>query len=641
MTLRRAAIILHDLAMTPLALGAAYFLRAGGVGDFVTIAIDLPLLALVLTPLAGLVYRIFGLYRGVWRFASQPDLFNILRATTILALALVAVDFLAGDALLVPRTAPTIFWLVLTLFLVGPRLAYRALRDHRRRRRIRSPCPRIPVLVAGTGIEAERILRSLETRHDEPLAAVGLLARKHGHVGERIRNVPVLGRYADLEHVVESLRRSGQPPRRLVFTREALSDSAIRDDLLRAAQALGLTPVRAQGRLTDLDRNGQTKFTLAPIAIEDLLGRDVYDLDLTPVAHLIRGRRVLVTGAGGSIGSELVRQISGMSPDLLILIENSEQALHAVTLAARMTNPALEVAPLYCDIRDAMAIERAFTSLKPELVFHAAALKHVDIVERHPVEGARTNALGARLVADAALAHDALAFVYVSTDKAVNPVSALGATKRAGELWCRRRDAESAASGRTTRFLTVRFGNVLGASGSVVPLFKEQLALGGPLTVTDPQAERHFMTVGEAVTLLLMATALGLDRTGPRRAIYVLDMGRPVKIADLAAQMIRLAGFTPGRDVAVTFTGLRPGERLREEIRSPGETLQMTPVRGILAAETTPIDPSRIEAGFSRLSTATAAGDECAVRAALDALVIEEVPMEPIGRAMQTHAGYR
>jgi len=620
MNTRRFVVILHDLAMTPLALAVAYYLRSGGQ-DFAAITVDLPVILAVFVPVAGVTYWFFGLYQGVWRFASTPDLVNIARAATALALALATFDFLSGGRLLVPRTIPPIYWLVQILLLAGPRFAYRMVRDRRVRRRAATQTYRMPVLIAGAGLEAERRIRSFETRAAEPMIAVGLLGKKRGHVGERIRTVPILGQYSDLERVVAALKHDGIAPKRLIFTRDALLEGTLRDDLIAAARELGLAVLRPQGGLEDLSAASGRKLSLAPIAIEDLLGRNAHDLDLKPIAALLRGRRVLVTGAGGSIGSELCRQIAGMDPDLLVLADNSEQALYHITQEVRGAQASVRIAPRLCDVRDRAAVGRLFRAFKPELVFNTAALKHVDMVETHPDEAVRTNVVGARNVADAAQDNDALALVYISTDKAVSPVSVLGASKKAGEIYCRLLDAESDAKGRPTRFLTVRFGNVLGSSGSVVPLFKEQLARGGPITVTHPEVERFFMTTSEAVTLVLMATALGVDPALPRRSIYILDMGRPVRIVDLAIQMIRLAGLEPGRDVPIVFTGLRPGERLSEELSSAGEALSSTPVEGVLAADSPRIDPARVRRCLGALEAAADAGDEHGVRSALSELV--------------------
>ena len=309
---------------------------------------------------------------------------------------------------------------------------------------------------------------------------------------------------------------------------------------------------------------------LKPIAIEDLLNRPQVPLDRDGMARLIQGRRVVVTGAGGTIGGELARQVAAFGPAALILIDNGEFALWQIDLELAESHPGVPRRTLIADIRDAARIRAVFDDVRPELVFHAAALKHVPIVEANPLEGLLTNAAGTRHVADAARAVGTLAMVLISTDKAVNPTSVMGASKRLAEMYCQALDIQTRAAGHGMRCVTVRFGNVLGSTGSVVPLFQRQLARGGPLTVTHPDMQRYFMTVREAVSLVLQASVLRVGEVelplSHDGGIFVLDMGDPVKIVDLARRMIRLAGLRPEKDVEIRFTGLRPGEKLFEEL---------------------------------------------------------------------------
>ena len=615
---RRAIIITHDIVMTPVAVLLAYLLRLGADG-LAAWGSSAFWIALGLTPVAAAVYWLFGLYRGVWRFASIPDVINITKAVTALAAILAIIDFFSGGVI-VPRTVPPIYWLVQILLLAGPRFLYRLYRDRRLQRRSDQDGYRIPVIVAGTGEEAEQLIRRLELGASEPMRAVGLVTHKPHHLGERLRNVPVLGLYTDLDRVVETLRRKGITPRRLIFTREALDRTAMMEDVLGAARRLGLTTVHPVGSLEDVGEAQDKTLRLAPVAIEDLLGRSAREIDLAPIRTLVGGRRVLVTGGGGSIGSELCRQVAAMGPARLIIVESSEHALYAVHKELAREYPDVLLSARLGDVRDAAGVRRIFADAEPDLVFHAAALKHVNITEAHPLDAAMTNALGTKHVADAALAVGARAMVFISTDKAVSPVSVLGATKRAGELYVAALDRESRALKRPTRFLSVRFGNVLGSSGSVVPLFREQLERGGPITVTDPEAERYFMTVSEAVTLVLMATALGAQE-GVEASTFVLDMGRPVKIVDLAKQMIRLAGYEPGRDIPIVFTGLRPGERLKESLENEREALRKTAVEGVLVADVAPLNLDRLRRGMDELRAGIAAWNEETVFQAIETLV--------------------
>ncbi len=648
---RRIAIVAHDLLMTPIAIAIAYYLRVG-IDPVVTYydplsfwmgsfwAQSAGVVALVMLPVAAVIYWLFGLYRGVWRFASVPDLINIGKAVAAVALAMAALGFLlqgrweealVGGDVIVPRTIPLIYALVQIALLAGPRLLYRAYRDRRQEKRRAKSGYRIPVLIVGSGLEAEQLIRRLRTTMVEPMVPVGLVTHKAAHIGERIQNVPVLGLYTELDRIVADMRRQGVVPRRLVFTHDALTHGgparqSMIDDLTSAARQLGLTAVAPSGGLHDVADGKGGELQLAPIAIEDLLGRAARDLDLSPVRRLIAGRRVLVTGGGGSIGSELCRQIADMHPASLVVAENSELALYGIT--RELTDvPDLALDPVLCDVRDRPAVERLMARVRPDVVFHAAALKHVDIVEAHAIEGVQTNLLGTRHVADAAVAMGAEAVVFISTDKAVLPASILGASKRAGEMYCAALDARLRAEGKPTRVLSVRFGNVLGSSGSVVPLFRAQLAKGGPLTVTHRDVERYFMTISEAVRLVLMAAASHPKtprRPGANRApasTFVLDMGTPIRIADLAAQMIRLAGYEPGRDIEIAYTGLRPGEKLSEALSDPDETLDPSGVPGVNAVAPGDLDPQAVLDGVEQVRRACAARDADEVRRALADLV--------------------
>ena len=335
--------------------------------------------------------------------------------------------------------------------------------------------------------------------------------------------------------------------------------------------------------MVDADR-----LTLKPVSIEDLLNREQVTLDHAGMARLIGGSRVVVTGAGGSIGSELARQVASLAPAELWLLDSSEYALWQIDLELSESYPQVRRRAVLADVRDAPRIGEIFSELRPELVFHAAALKHVPMVEANPLEGLLTNAFGTRVVADAAGAAGALATVFISTDKAVNPTSLMGASKRLAEMYCQALDIDARAQTNGMRCVTVRFGNVLGSTGSVVPLFRRQLERGGPITVTHPDMQRYFMTVREAVALVLQASVVGLGESLPHGAeqggIFVLDMGKPVRILDLARQMIQLAGLRPERDIEIRFTGLRPGEKLFEELFHGREPPVQTGHPGLLMA---------------------------------------------------------
>jgi FlaA1/EpsC-like NDP-sugar epimerase len=620
LSVRRLISIVHDLVATLLALFVSFLLRWGASDFWRHIGVIAAVIAIVL-PAAALVYWLFRLDRSPWRFISIGDFPKIAGAVSVLAVLLAVIDFVSGGTLLVPRTVPFIYWFVQVFFLVGPRLLYRAHRHQRQERRAFQGIYRTPVLIAGTGEEADHLIRRLQRDTTDPMEAVGLLTHKRAHVGERFQGIPVLGLFSDLADVLETLQAKQVKPRRLIITRESLKLGSTIDDLLAEARRIGLTTVRPSEALTNFEKpSGAVQ--LAPISIEDLLGRSTRDIDVSPLRDLITGRRVLVTGAGGSIGSELCRQIAAMEPARLLLFDHSELALYTIAKEIRHLATALDLEQRLGSVTDRAEIFATFEAFQPDLVFHAAALKHVDIVEGHPLAAANTNAIGTRHVADAATAMDATCAVFISTDKAVNPVSILGATKRAAELYWAASDRKSREAGRRTRFLTVRFGNVLGSSGSVIPLFREQLSRGGPLTVTHPEVERYFMTISEAVTLVLMASALGV-KTAEISPTYVLDMGEPIKILDLAHRMIRLAGLEPDRDVDVLLTGLRPGERLKEALEYLGEDLRETSIPGVRATDATSYNVAVIDSQFDALENGVTTRNEASVVLALRGLVAE------------------
>jgi O-antigen biosynthesis protein WbqV len=408
-----------------------------------------------------------------------------------------------------------------------------------------------------------------------------------------------------LPAAVARLNKRGIHVQRLILADPALLDGVTKRRLFEQAGELNLGVARLPrlAELQDAAEDGQIR--PRPVALEDLLGRPQFAHDRATVEQLIGGRRVLITGAGGTIGSELARQIAALNPRQLILADSSEFNLYAIDLELRERHADVPFRSLLCDIRDRDRVMAIFGAERPELVFHAAALKHVPMVEINPSEGVLTNVVGTRNVADAAAQYGALAMVQVSTDKAVKPTSVMGASKRLAEFYCQALDLEGDGLHHGARFMTVRFGNVLGSSGSVVPLFERQLARGGPLTVTHPEIRRYFMTVQEAVALVLQASAHGLKRTEARGQIFVLDMGKPAKIVDVARQVIRLAGMRPDVDVKIEFTGLRPGEKLYEELFDEAEERMVGGVEGILVAISKSINLEVLRRLFEELATAS------------------------------------
>jgi O-antigen biosynthesis protein WbqV len=567
--------------MAALSLVAALYLRIGN--DVVSYEPRLTAIYVVgFTLIAACVFLLTGLYRGIWRYASLPDLFNIARAVTLTVAVFLAVMFVTTRLETLPRSTLLIDWFVLIALLGGPRLAYRLFKDRGLDHVLeRAKHPVVPVLLISAKDGADTFIREMRRDPRAVYRVVGVLSDTPSRVGREIYRVPVLGTIDSLEAVVARLDRRGKRPQKLIITAQNLPGHQVRR-LLDRADALAI-PLARLPKLTDFRQNLEDpERALEPIALEDLLGRPQAVLDRDGMARLIHGRRVLVTGAGGTIGAELARQIAALAPGRLLLLDNGEFALYGIEMELRERFPKLATGPLLRDVRDRAQIEEVMAAEKPELVFHAAALKHLPMVEANPIEGVLTNVIGSRNVAETARAFGASLVVMISTDKAVNPSSVMGATKRIAEAFCQALDLyearRRAAAGGGTRYVTVRFGNVLGSTGSVVPLFQRQLAAGGPLTVTDPEVTRYFMTVREAVELVLQASALSPSGGAPetRGKIFVLDMGEPVKIVDLAHQMIRLAGLRPERDIAIEFIGLRPGEKLHEELFHAAEPLMAT-----------------------------------------------------------------
>ena len=424
--------------------------------------------------------------------------------------------------------------------------------------------------------------------------------------------MPVLGTFADLDQVVQDFQERGVSIRRLVATPSALAPEANPDLLIARARRLGL-PL---SRVTSLGE-GMRDAELAPIEIEDLLLRPTVQIDRARLEHFINGKRVLVTGGGGSIGSEIcLRAVAFGASDLLIL-ESSEPSLHHILENPTLQSGDTRIEGVIADVRDRVRVEEVMRDFRPEVVFHAAALKHVPYLEKDWAEGVKTNVFGSVNVADAAVEAGANTMVMISTDKAIEPVSMLGATKRLAEMYTQALDADFNGRNGATRLIAVRFGNVLGSVGSVVPKFKDQIARGGPVTVTHPDMVRYFMTTREAADLVLTSashadgegrsTQNGPERGDERTSIYVLKMGQPVRIYDLAERMIRLAGFQPGEDIDIVVTGTRPGERLHEILFAREEPRADIGIDGVMAARPVFADHARVERWLDALDKAIAA----------------------------------
>jgi len=555
------------------------------------------------TVIAAATFWWTGLYRGIWRYASLPDLLALLRAVTIVVLAFFPLMFVVTRLVELPRSLVGINWLVLMALLGGPRFAYRLFKDRSLRRLLEGDkrSSAIPVLLIGARDGAAMFIREMASDPDRLYRVVGIVADSLSRVGRELGGVPVLGTIEDLPQVVAALDGRDERPQRLILCAQTLHGATVRR-LLDMADELTI-PLARLPRLTEFKQTlGEDTPVIEPIALEDLLGRPQAVLDRVGMRTLIAGKRVLVTGAGGTIGAELVRQIAACEPARLALLDNNEYALYSIDRELEERHPAQPRLAVIGDVREKSRVEQVIAAERPELVFHAAALKHVPMVEANTVEGVLTNVLGTRHVAEACRAHGVRAMVMISTDKAVNPASVMGATKRLAESICQALDIVESRKPGGTRFVTVRFGNVLGSTGSVVPLFQRQLAAGGPLTVTHPEITRFFMTVREAVELVLQASVLAVKGGEERGKIFVLDMGEPVKIVDLARQMIRLAGRKPGKDIKIAFIGLRPGEKLQEELFYASEPLLPTEAAAIRLAAPRTIDYAMLSRSLDELA---------------------------------------
>ncbi len=563
--------------------------------------------------LGGLPFRLSQQY---WRFSGISDLIGVAGGSVASA-ALFSALLLATGFALPTVTFPIVHAFVLASLLGAPRLAYRLYHG---RSRIAADDPGLQrVLLIGAGDAADGFLRALAGQREAKLRVTGIVALSERQTGRRLHGRPILGGIDELGAVLARLRARNRAPDALVLAEPEFRGPRLAE-LLAAAEADGLTVRRVPlpTALTEADR-----IALRPIAIEDLLNRPQISLDHAGMARLIGGRRVLVTGAGGSIGSELARQVAELGPAEIVLLDSSEFALWQIDLEFSESFAGVVRRACLADVRDAARIGALCQDLRPEIVFHAAALKHVPMVESNKLEGLLTNAHGTRVVADAARASGAAVVVLISTDKAVNPTSLMGASKRLAEMYCQALDIAGRARGGM-RCVTVRFGNVLGSTGSVVPLFRRQLERGGPLTVTHPDMQRYFMTVREAVSLVLQACVAGMGEAAlPEGGIFVLDMGRPVRILDLARQMIVLAGLRPDKDVEIRFSGLRPGEKLFEELFHGHEPPVPTGHAGLLMAVPRTSEVGEVGAAVERIASFAHVGDLAGALSVVRAVVPE------------------
>jgi FlaA1/EpsC-like NDP-sugar epimerase len=605
-SLPRAAIVCHDLVMVWLCWNGLHWLRYAMVPDappFSWWSTE----SLIVLLAQGLVSWRVGLYRGLWRFASVPDLGNIFKAGLIglLAISLGLVIYNRMDA--VSRAVLVLYPFALVGLLGLPRLLYRAWKDNQANDVRDQGAKR--VLIMGAGRAGEALLRDL--CRSGAWAPVGILDDADRLQGTKLRGVPVLGKLDDAGMIARETAA-----RLIVIAMPSLDPTAMQR-VVGICESTGL-PFRTVPRLVDILEGRSLPGELKEVAIDDLLGRKPVTPDWKLIRGWLGGRTVLVTGAGGSIGSELCRQCARHGARRIALMEISELALIRSHEALTRAFPELEILPFLGNCGDPAAIGRALEVARPDAVFHAAAYKHVPLLEGQLREAVRNNVLVTETVARACREANVGTFVFISTDKAVDPANVLGASKRLAEMACQSLDER----GRT-RFTTVRFGNVLDSAGSVVPLFREQIRNGGPVTVTHPEVTRYFMTIPEACQLIVQAAA-----GAAHASVYTLDMGEPIPIRVLAEQMIRLAGKQPGRDVAITYTGLRPGEKLHETLFHADELYRPTAHPKILQARAREVSSDSITRALHQLRQAVADYDTDAITRILHAAIPEFSPAQ-------------
>lgn len=596
----RLLIFLHDLIMVVLAWFGAYWLRFNlelPPEKFLRAAfVALPIVVIV----QAAVFFYLGLYRGIWRFASTPDLVRILKSSVLGALLVAVSLYLYVRLQGVPRSVLPLYVLLLSVCLASPRLIYRMWRD--RGVRLQSGQR---ALIVGAGRAAELLLRDLSGARGARFFPVALVDDADEKKGSEIHGVRVRGGCAKIPELVSSLDIEI-----ILIALPSASDREMRR-VVEICEGVGI-PFLTLPSVQDILSEKMTG-NLREVSIEDLLGRSQVLLNHALIQEKVVGGRVLVTGGGGSIGSELCRQLAALSPFDLTIFEQCEFNLYRIEMDLRRLYPAVRVKAVLGDVTDAGAVRHVLGIARPEIIFHAAAYKHVPLLQDQVRQAVKNNILGTRIMAEAAMSHGVSEFVLISTDKAVRPTNVMGATKRAAEKL-----VQGLNEMGQTRFITVRFGNVLDSAGSVVPLFREQIRSGGPLTVTHPEVTRYFMTIPEACQLILQAASVGEGGE-----IFVLDMGEPILIRYLAEQMIRLSGKRVGLDVSIDYVGLRPGEKLVEELFLGGEEPMATPHTKLLLARSLPIDLVSVRSLIQRLEAAVDQFDEDELRSVLRALVPE------------------
>ncbi len=595
----QAAALVHDLLMVPAAWYLAFWLRYEHIPAEVY---PITLLNLsIIIPVQLAAFQLFGLYRGVWRFASLPDLIRIIKAVLVGASISVITLFLFNRLESVPRSIPILFAILLITLLSASRLIYRWSKDHHFNL---SSGQR--VLIVGAGKAGEMLARDLLRNATRSYLLVAFVDDNPRRVKRQIHGITVAGNCSEIPELATALNID------LIMLAVPSAKPAEFRKIVAYCDQAGV-PYRTIPQLNDLMTGNVRINELREVSLDDLLGREPVSLDWDAIRNALSNHTILVTGGGGSIGSELCRQIAKLKPAQMLILESSEFNLYSIEMELQYLFPSLVLKCFLGDVADRPFVEEIFQDNKPQVVFHAAAYKHVPMLENQMRAALRNNVIGTHTVAEAADRNSCEAFVLVSTDKAVNPANVMGASKRAAEIFCQNLNSHS-----STKFITVRFGNVLGSAGSVIPLFRKQIEAGGPVTVTDPRMERYFMTIPEACQLIMQTVVLGMGGE-----VFVLDMGEPVKISYLAEQMIRLSGRIPGEDIKIEYVGLRPGEKLYEELFHEKEQLEKTAHEKVFLARHRTVEWSWLNTTFDGIAAACETMDNEKLEQLLDALVPE------------------
>lgn len=564
-------LIASDAVLVNISIIAAYWLRFENFSFTTPYLLEFYKIAPFIIPIYLISFYFHKLYNRAWAYASIGELFAIIQAVTVGSLGVITITYLVGN--LLPRSIMISSWTLIVILVGGSRLGWRIVRDQQKGKGYHGK----RTLIIGAGDAGVMVARELKN-HDSGLCPVGFIDDDINKQKLRILNIPVLG---TRERILLVAKR--YYIQTIIIAMPSASAQTVKE-IFDVCKQTNLEVKILPGVYQIIDGRVSVSH-LRPVKIEDLLRRDPVELNLAQISGYVQGETVLVTGAGGSIGSELCRQVAGFSPKRLVLLGHGENSIHKIWLELQTKFPNVSLGIEIADIKDKPKIERVFKKYRPGVVFHAAAHKHVPLMEFHPDEAVKTNVLGTRNLVEAADKAGTKTFVAISTDKAVNPSSVMGATKRLAELVVQSMDRIS-----DTKFVAVRFGNVLGSRGSVVPIFEEQIKKGGPVTVTHPEMKRYFMTIPEAVQLVIQAGSMAGGGE-----IFILDMGDPVKIVDLARDMINLSGLEPDKDIQIQFTGVRPGEKLFEELLTAEEGSTSTKHKRIFVAKPCLAEVSALE----------------------------------------------